>query len=171
MRESTELKQGEKIQKKISMKDLVKNSENISPAGKISNQLVKTNKIEEIITSSPPVIMNQVQEHGEKNVLMEVRLAVEKCVDRLDLEMDDVRMLTLCKDIIDVFKYESIEDIRMCLKFGGQGRYGLGYNKRGVITMVMVHEWMGKYLEEKAQAREKLINNKKQRYNDRDWET
>ena len=40
--------------------------------------------------------------------------------------------------------------------------YGFGFHKAGFITMLLIREWMTKHLDEKAQIREQLIEERKQ---------
>jgi hypothetical protein len=103
----------------------------------------------------------QLSEHGELSVLTEVRLFVEKCAIGLNMKIDDQQMQILCDDIIDVYCYDSLEDLRECFKAARQGKYGFGFNRRTSITMELVKEWMAQYLSDKSSLREKLIHNRK----------
>lgn len=64
----------------------------------------------------------------------------------------------LSKDVLDKYHYDSIEDVREALKKGRRGTYGFGHNSRSSLNMILISEWMEKHLEEKAEAREKMIS-------------
>lgn len=147
------------------MDDLQKSKSNISYQGGISEiSLRPSNDMVELLKAKP--ISLQVQEHGEERILMEIRISVEKCATGLNLSVDDEQVAILCEDIMEVYSHDSIEDVQICLKKARQGRYGFGFNKRGVITMELVREWMARHLEEKAQERERIIHNRKQQEED-----
>lgn len=70
---------------------------------------------------------------------------------------DQVDIITV--DILDNFKYESLEDIIVFLKMARTGKFGTSH--RGIDSNLVIGDWMPKYLEMKAEAREKYhINNK-----------
>jgi len=98
-----------------------------------------------------------VKSEGAESVLITLRVAVEKCAFRLGIKMDSKRVNLLCRDILDVYRYDSIEDVKQCFKKAGQGIYDFGFNKRDTITMLHVSEWMKSHLEEKAREREKMM--------------
>ena len=72
-------------------------------------------------------------------------------MDGLNIDLSNEQLQILTEDIIEVYKWDSIEDIQICLRNGRQGKYGTTYNK---LNMIVINDWMGKHLEEKAIARE-----------------
>ena len=104
-------------------------------------------------------IMLQVQEHGELNVTNYIKANLLKLSAAIGdhLENDQTRLEMIAEDLMELYYYDSIEDIRECLKKGRQGKYGFGHHKRGYITMLLLREWMTSYLDEKCSIREKQI--------------
>lgn len=82
---------------------------------------------------------------------------MNKCVNSLGLEIDNSTLQTLIEDIVEKYKYDSIEDIRECIKKGRQGYFGKVYGK---FDLIVISEWMSKHLEEKSIAREHQNNDK-----------
>jgi hypothetical protein len=96
----------------------------------------------------------QVKEHGQVNVLTNIRVSVEKCAMGLGISMSTTQVETLCLDILEVYKWDSVEDVQQCLKKARQGKYGFGHHSRSALTMILVGDWMAVHLEEKAMLRE-----------------
>jgi len=107
--------------------------------------------------------MLQVNDYGETNVLNLIKSALLKLSHSIgdNLSNDKDRLDMLATDLIEIYHYDSIEDITECLKKGRRGDYGFGHHKRGFITMLLLREWMTRHLEEKAVIREKEIARKK----------
>lgn len=103
----------------------------------------------------------QVAAHGTDIVIVSIRVALEKCAAGLGINLSPHQMSMLCSDLIDVYSYDSIEDIQQCLKKARQGKYGFGHHKRDMITMSLIREWMAEHLDEKAIEREKIIQGRK----------
>ncbi|MGH1436579.1 MAG: hypothetical protein ACRBG0_19205 [Lewinella sp.] len=99
-----------------------------------------------------------IRTEGVAPVLDWVMRFVSKCATQLNISASAEFIETLSEDIIDVYKYDSLEDIAECLKKGRQGRYGINYGK---LNMVVIQEWMAKHLEEKYRAREAAHENSK----------
>lgn len=76
----------------------------------------------------------------------------------MGIELTDMAISILTADIIDVYRYDSIEDVLWCLKKGRQGYYGTTYGK---LNMIVIAEWMAAHLEAKAEAREKELSQRK----------
>lgn len=125
---------------------------------KNSSELRIITKPSDTLTCKP--IINDDRE-AEKHVLA----GLMKCRDSLGLSIDLGILQTIAEDLVDKYKYESIEDIMYCLKKGRQGYYGNNYNK---LNLIVISEWMGKHLEEKAREREKIIQNRKKETLDKD---
>ena len=115
----------------------------------------------EILRAKP--IFLQIKEHNQIQVLQLVSLWLLKLSDAIgdSLKENPSRLKDLAQDLIEVYRYDSLEDIRECLKNGRRGIYGFGHNKRGFISMILLREWMSKHLDKKAELREKDIKAKK----------
>ena len=111
-------------------------------------------------------IQNQIKTNGREQVLIEIRLSIEKCIDSLGMKMSDSQVVTLCNDIVDTYYSDSIEDVREAIKKGRRGVYGMGFNSRSTLTMLTVREWMEGHLLEKAIEREKKHQEKKKKIPD-----
>jgi hypothetical protein len=104
-------------------------------------------------------IASQIIKVGVEHVLIEIRLSVQKCAMALNISMSDNQVVTLCEDLMDTYTYDSIEDVRECLKDGRQGKYGFGHNSRNSLNMVLITEWMSFHLEKKEIERRKADKN------------
>lgn len=87
-----------------------------------------------------------------------IAASINKCAEGLGIDLSNYQIQVLTEDLIDVYKWDSIEDIQICLRNGRQGKYGPTYNK---LNMVIIQDWMSKHLEEKAIAREHQYNESK----------
>lgn len=105
-----------------------------------------------------PVFL-QVKEYSHQTVVKTIAGFLIKCSSQLGLSFDPRFIEVLSEDVLDKYKYDSLEDIAECLKKGRQGFYGTSYNK---LTMIVITEWMNKHLEDKANARERHIKQKYQ---------
>lgn len=99
----------------------------------------------------------------KEEVLKLISVALMKCSSSLGIKMSEEAILTLSEDLLDVYLYESIEDVIYCLKKGRQGVYGFGHNSRSSLNMIVIREWMTNVLDEKAQARERVIESRKEK--------
>ena len=118
-------------------------------------------KTHDILRAKP--IFLQVQDHSEKQVKQLIATWLLKLSSSIGdtLHNDGDRLNTLVEDLMDVYSYDSLEDVRECMKKGRRGDYGFGHHKRGFITMLLLREWMARHLEEKAIIREKEIERNK----------
>lgn len=114
-----------------------------------SKQLIQITKTSDLLRCKP--INEQLIAHGKDEVYFELAGAVVKCAQGLGIEMSNERTQLLVDDITEVYKFDSIEDIQLCLKNGRQGKYGKTYGK---LNMIIIQEWMSIHLEKKAAARE-----------------
>ncbi len=107
--------------------------------------------------------MLQCNEFGSDGVSQIVKAWLLKLSESIGDNLIDNknRLETLSEDLIETYYYDSLEDIRECLKKGRRGEYGFGHHKRGYVTMLLLREWMGKHLDQKAQIREKEIEKQK----------
>ena len=104
-------------------------------------------------------------QHGSNEVYFELAGAVVKCAQGLGIEMSNDRIQLLVEDITEVYKFDSIEDIQICLKNGRQGKYGKTYAK---LNMIIIQEWMTQHLDRKAAARESLNSKAKHDFKNRE---
>jgi hypothetical protein len=109
------------------------------------------------LLKAKPISVQIAQGHQE-DVWRMIAKAVSKCDNMLGTNQDPSFLEDLAEEIIDEYKYDSVEDIIECLKKGRRGKYGKNYNK---FNMIVVAEWMSRHLEEKAIEREKIIANRK----------
>jgi len=63
-------------------------------------------------------------------------------------------------DVLDAFKYESMQDVILFLKMARTGRFGA--TNRGIDSNLILGDWMPMYLEAKAEEREKQHTKEKQ---------
>jgi len=107
--------------------------------------MIQITKNTDLLKTTP--INEQLIKFGRNEVNLEIAKYVNKCLSGLDIEMSNDQIQILIEDIIDVYKWDSIEDIQICLKNGRQGKYGKTYGK---LNMIVFQEWMGKHLDQKA---------------------
>ena len=105
-----------------------------------------------------------VKEFGEKEVLTTISISVVKCASGLGITLTHSQLETLCYDLLDVYKYDAVEDIQQCLKKARQGRYSFGHHSRSILNMPLIKDWMVQHLEEKAQARENINRKYKEEF-------
>jgi len=67
--------------------------------------------------------------------------------------MNQQQMFTMAIDLLDVFKYETIEDVMLMFKHARQGKIGGKIFK--IDSNVVFNDWVPCYLEQKAIEREK----------------
>lgn len=83
-------------------------------------------------------------------------MSIKKCAASLQIDLTDLQTQTLVEDIIDVYKWDALEDIQEAFKRGRRGEFGVTYGK---LNMIIFREWMAKVLDQKAQLREKALQN------------
>lgn len=132
---------------------LQKSNNSLSLVTRISNPV-------DLLKALP--IQNQIRNYGEEAVIMNIAPSIEKLAYSLNIKMEKIQLVTLCEDIMECYPYDSIEDVRECLKKARQGEYSFGHHQRGVISMPLIRDWMSIHLEKKAQIRERQIHNAKQ---------
>lgn len=115
----------------------------------ISENIIQVTTNSDLLKAKP--INNQILKYGRNEVNLVIAVSVNKCLDGLDVDMSNEQIQIFIEDIVDVYKWDSIEDIQICLKNGRQGKYGKTYNK---LNMIVFREWMSKHLEQKAIERE-----------------
>lgn len=105
--------------------------------------------------------MLQVNEHGEQAVKNMVKLWLIKLAEAIGDNITPSRLDMLSEDLIETYHYDSLEDLRECLKKGRRGDYGFGHHKRGYITALLLRDWMTEHLDYKASLREQEHQKKK----------
>ncbi len=115
--------------------------------------MIPITKTTDLLQAKP--INEHILAFGRNEVNLEVAKYVNKCIVGLGLTMDNYAIQILIEDLVDKYKFDSIEDIQECLKKGRRGEYGTTYGK---LNMIVISGWMIKHLEEKAIAREKQHN-------------
>ena len=121
-------------------------------------------KPEDLLKCLP--IKTQIREHGEEMVLTTIAVSLEKLSVSLNIPLSKIQLITLCEDIMDSYPYDSIEDVRECLKNARQGQYSFGHHSRSSITMLLVKDWMAQHLDKKAEVREKELAKLKKKNQD-----
>lgn len=110
--------------------------------------MIPIGKTTDLLSAKP--IVHQLQVNA-KEVNDKVMKMITKAGMQVGTDLTPMAIELMAEDLIDAFKYDSLEDIAEALKKGRQGRYGKVYGKMNGIVLA---EWMGKHLEEKAIARE-----------------
>jgi hypothetical protein len=74
-------------------------------------------------------------------------------------KLSEVQLESLTVDILDNFRYETLQDIILFLKMARSGK--LGVTKKGIDSNLIIGEWLPIYLELKAIEREKIVKKEK----------
>lgn len=121
----------------------------------LSAMMPKT--VEEAVNVGVPMkVMNQVAPVMPFLEFQVLALAARINVDQR-LTIQEHQLTDIADAILDMFPYESIEDISLALKRGSQGRYGEVYR----LDAAVICRWIQKYLEEKYAVVERLNNQTK----------
>jgi len=99
----------------------------------------------------------QLQEHDRKSVIAQIAEWLNLCAIGLEIDLAPERLLMMSADVLDTYTYESLEDVRECLKSARKGVYGWGMEKRGIMNMVLISFWMTEHLEIKSIERQILF--------------
>lgn len=73
---------------------------------------------------------------------------------------DQTLIDVISTDLLDAMRYETLEDFLLFFKYARMGK--LGVTGRGIDSNLIIGEWLPKYLELKAEEREKQWNKEKQ---------
>ena len=115
--------------------------------------LTVTNSPADLLKCEP--IALQIKKHGRKPLIATVIEWLNSLANGLDINLPPERAIMIASDLIEVYTFDSLEDLREVLKKARQGVYGWGMEKRGVLNMIIIREWMAEHLERKAIEREK----------------
>lgn len=105
----------------------------------------------EIRSYSDLLNCKMISNQDSKGCKQFIHLELVKLSVMLDVELSAERAKTLTEELYGLYRYESLEDIKMCFRKGATGEYGNNYNK---LSMTTLCQWMGQHLEKKAVQRE-----------------
>lgn len=105
--------------------------------------------------------MLQVNQYGDEAVKNIIKLWLMKLADAIGDNITPSRLDVISEDLVETYHYDSLEDLRECLKNGRRGEYGFGHHKRGYITALLLRDWMKEHLDFKASLRENEHQKKK----------
>lgn len=108
-----------------------------------------------------PIAVHLRKANTKVLILNEIRISLEKCAMGLGIKMSDYQFEILSTDILEVYQYDSLEDVQQCLKKARQGEYSFEHFKRDVISMPLFRHWMSCHLDDKAAIREKILKEEK----------
>lgn len=126
-------------------KDIVSGKENI---GMIENSLTIKSAYE------CPTIKNVFRENNQIAFAV-VQLLVQRFLSSFGFatKHSETQIEIITTDLLDNFKYESLQDIILFLKMARNGKFGT--TARGLDSNLIMGDWMPKYLELKAEERER----------------
>ena len=131
-----------------------KNKASLQNNGKLF--LIPISKPSDCIDAVP--MINHINQGLTGEVSMIIGKAIWKVSRGLDIQMSDDQISIIVEDILEKYRYESVEDILYCLKKGRQGSYGNNYAK---FNMIVFSEWMNQHLEQKYIAKETKLTESK----------
>lgn len=126
-------------------------------------QLIQITKTSDLLKAKP--ISEQLLKFGRNEVNVQISNSVIKCAIGLNIELSNTQTQILIEDLVDKYKYDSIEDIQQCLKKGRRGDYGPTYGK---LNMIVISGWMSIHLDKKAAARESAHSTAKHVFKNRE---
>jgi hypothetical protein len=96
----------------------------------------------------------QMAKNDEKETIKTLVFLISRMNDDYNSKqkMNQQQMFTMAIDLLDVFKYETIEDVMLMFKYARQGKIGGKLFK--LDSNVVFNEWVPAYLEQKAVERE-----------------
>lgn len=122
--------------------------------------MIHGGKPADLVHAVPMAELMRQNQANENEILKEISLSVSKCSDALQIHLTPLQIKTMAEDILDVYKFESVEDIILCLKQGRQGVYS-DIPTYGKLNMIVFQQWMARHLEKKYAEKEKLLRNEK----------
>jgi hypothetical protein len=123
--------------------------------------MIQITKTSDLLKCKP--IAEVSREVSEEAVKMVIAQSLLKCSAAMNIQMPQPSLEVIAEDIIDKYKFESVEDIIECLKKGRRGDYATDKDSKayGKLNMEVISIWMTKHLDVKYQEREKAIQNEK----------
>lgn len=116
-----------------------------------------------------PHISLLVSEYGFKEVASRITKELDKINILFGFKPTESYQILFVEFIITVYKFESMNDVVMCLTNGRNGKYGKPFRQLDPGTFQ--NDWMAKHLEQKSIAREKKESETKSHYDDFPWKT
>lgn len=103
------------------------------------------------------VLIKNLEKHiKKKNIIASLSFLLIRCAQNFNVgkNLTDGQIMILAVDLFEIFKYETLEDVVLMLKYARQGKIGDGkvFNLDG---QTILHKWVPAYLELKAIERER----------------
>jgi len=114
---------------------------------KYSEMLPEVVKIEQCIGARPMVSFKK----NKINMIQLIASEITKYCIAVGVSMDPARLIIISGDVYEVWKHESILDIKRAIDNGRRGLYGTTYKN---ITTENINKFMAAHLEEKYAAKE-----------------
>lgn len=101
-----------------------------------------------------PPISSQIKQFGGQQVVMVFIAEVTRNLAGFNVKenMSKEQIELFCEDFLTEYRHESLADLKIMFKKARLGRYGRAYS---YIDSSQIMEWFSKYLNEKAEARER----------------
>lgn len=111
-------------------------------------------------TFSKPTIRSVFKQHGKIGFSVATVL-VQRFADSFGFstKLTENQVETITVDTLENFSYESLEDIILFFKMARSGKFGT--TGRGIDSNLIFGDWFPKYLEQKAELREREYERKK----------
>ena len=122
--------------------------------------MIPIGKTDDLLNAKPMAELIRAEGVSKEAIKKEIQMSILKCSESLGVAMTPDQVTTLSEDILEVYKYESVEDITLCLKRARQGYY-MDVNNYGKINMPVFKQWMSIHLDMKYEAKEKQIQAQK----------
>jgi len=105
------------------------------------------------------------------NVVKSIAFLINRFNDSFNAKgkLNSDQVATLAVDLVDVFGYESLEDVVLMFKYARQGKIGDGKDFK-LDSQTVFHKFVPQYLELKAIEREKLHEKRKAGDEDEKWD-
>jgi hypothetical protein len=103
-----------------------------------------------------PSILKVQKDIGFKDTIRIVSFLLKSIIDTLKVAhkpTEESEIFILASDFMEQYKYETLEDFVLCFKKARKNCFGENYHR---IDSTILFQWMGKHLEEKAIALEKI---------------
>ena len=106
-------------------------------------------------------IMKIEKEIGVEPLIVSLTFLISRTADNFNVPYNEQKAMLLAFDIIEKYKYETLEDFILIFKKGRQGEFSDGFDKLRFENSLVLGTWIPKYLEQKAKERE-LLQKKQQ---------
>lgn len=107
-----------------------------------------------------PTIKRELKAYGAAPTIARMYAEISRGLSAFNVKqnMTAEQIEMFIEDFIDLYTYESIADLRICLKNARVGKYGKHYQS---IDGLLLMNWFKQYLDDKAQARAKRAQKEK----------